>query len=89
MTDPGYRDVACSFCDRHNRDVRIVAGRDGLTICQVCVAAAAEIIDAEPEPLRPRAAGRRGGRSRPGQSADEGLRRDQARATTAIAARTG
>jgi ClpX C4-type zinc finger len=47
MSDPGYRDVTCSFCDRHNRTVHIVAGRDGLTICQVCVAAAAEMIDAD------------------------------------------
>lgn len=43
--DPGYRDVTCSFCDRHNRTVHMVAGRNGLTICQVCVAAAAESID--------------------------------------------
>ncbi len=43
--DPGFRDVTCSFCDRHNRTVHMVAGRDGLTVCQVCVAAAAESID--------------------------------------------
>ena len=46
-SDPGYRDVTCSFCDRHNREVHIVAGRDGLTTCQVCVAAAAEVVDAD------------------------------------------
>jgi hypothetical protein len=43
----GYRDVTCSFCDRHNREVHIVAGRDGLKICQVCVAACATAIDAD------------------------------------------
>jgi hypothetical protein len=43
----GYRDVRCSFCDRHNREVHIVAGRDRLTICQVCVAACATAIDAD------------------------------------------
>jgi hypothetical protein len=43
----GYRDVTCSFCDRHNREVHIVAGRDGLMICQVCVARCAEVFDAE------------------------------------------
>jgi hypothetical protein len=43
----GYRDVRCSFCDRHNRDVHTVAGRDGLRICQVCVAKCAEAIDAD------------------------------------------
>jgi hypothetical protein len=43
----GYRDVRRSFCDRHNRDVHIVAGRDGLRICQVCVAKCAEAVDAD------------------------------------------
>lgn len=43
----GYRDVRCSFCDRHNRDVHVVAGRDGLVICQVCVAKCAEVVDAD------------------------------------------
>ena len=47
VTDRGHQDVRCSFCDRHNRDVHIVAGRDGLRICQVCVARAAEVIDAD------------------------------------------
>jgi hypothetical protein len=45
--DPGYQDVTCSFCDRHNRDVHLVAGRHGLTICQVCVARCAEILDTD------------------------------------------
>ena len=44
LTD-GYRDVMCSFCDRHNREVHIVAGRNGLLICQVCVASCAALID--------------------------------------------
>jgi ClpX C4-type zinc finger len=43
----GYRDLTCSFCDRHNREVHLVAGRDGLTICQVCVAACATVMDGE------------------------------------------
>lgn len=48
-TVPGaaYQDVTCSFCGRHNREVHMVAGRDGLTICQVCVAGAAASIDAD------------------------------------------
>jgi len=41
----GYRDVTCSFCGRHNREVHMVGGRDGLTICAVCVAGCAEILD--------------------------------------------
>jgi ClpX C4-type zinc finger len=41
----GYRDVTCSFCDRHNSAVHMVGGRDGLTICAVCVARCAEILD--------------------------------------------
>jgi ClpX C4-type zinc finger len=45
--DPGYRDVTCSFCDRHNREVHVVAGRNGLIICSVCVAACADILDGE------------------------------------------
>jgi hypothetical protein len=47
LGDAGYRDVTCSFCDRHNRDVHVVAGRDGLRICQVCVAKCAEAIDGD------------------------------------------
>jgi ClpX C4-type zinc finger len=47
VADPGYRDVTCSFCGRHNRQVHMVEGRDGLRICQVCVAAAAESIDTD------------------------------------------
>ncbi|HVQ95866.1 MAG TPA: ClpX C4-type zinc finger protein [Mycobacteriales bacterium] len=45
--DPGYRDVTCSFCDRHNRDVHMVGGRDGLVICSVCVAGCAESLDGD------------------------------------------
>ena len=45
QTDPGHRDVTCSFCDRHNREVHMVGGRDGLTICSHCVARCAEILD--------------------------------------------
>jgi hypothetical protein len=40
-----YRDVTCSFCDRHNREVHMVAGRNGLVICSVCVAACAVNLD--------------------------------------------
>jgi hypothetical protein len=47
VTDRGYRDVTCSFCGRHNREVHMVEGGDGLRICQVCVAAAADSIDAD------------------------------------------
>jgi hypothetical protein len=47
VTDRGYRDVTCSFCGRHNREVHMLEGRDGLRICQVCVAAAADSIDAD------------------------------------------
>ncbi len=43
--EPGYQDVTCTFCGRHNRDVHIVATKAGPTICQVCVARCAEIID--------------------------------------------
>ena len=43
--DPGYRDVVCSFCDRHNREVHMVGGRDGLIICAACVARCADILD--------------------------------------------
>lgn len=46
--DPGhYSDVVCSFCGRHNREVRVVANDDGLVICQVCFAKCAEIFDQE------------------------------------------
>jgi hypothetical protein len=48
VTDPShFSDVVCSFCGRHNRDVRVVANDDGLVICQVCVSKCAEIFDAE------------------------------------------
>jgi ClpX C4-type zinc finger len=42
----GYQDVTCSFCGRHNREVRVVAHAD-LVVCQICVAACAEIFDDE------------------------------------------
>jgi hypothetical protein len=45
QADPGYRDVTCSFCGRHNRAVHMVGGRDGLAICAVCVTRCAEILD--------------------------------------------
>ena len=48
MSDPThFQDRTCSFCGRHNRDVHLVATESGLTICQVCVARCAEIIDAD------------------------------------------
>lgn len=48
MQDPTlYSDVVCSFCARHNREVRVVANDAGLIICQVCVARCAEIFDVE------------------------------------------
>lgn len=47
-TDPAhYQDVSCSFCGRHNREVRVVANDAGLVVCQVCVARCAEIFDDE------------------------------------------
>jgi ATP-dependent protease Clp ATPase subunit len=46
--DPShFSDVTCSFCGRHNRDVRVVANDAGLIICQVCVAKCADIFDQE------------------------------------------
>ena len=42
-----FSDVVCSFCGRHNRDVRVVANDAGLVICQVCVAKCARIFDEE------------------------------------------
>jgi ClpX C4-type zinc finger len=48
MQDPSHHsDVTCSFCGRHNREVRVVSNDAGLIICQVCVAKCAEIFDAE------------------------------------------
>jgi hypothetical protein len=44
---PGFRDITCSLCDRHNRDVHMVGARDGLIICAVCVARCAEVLDAD------------------------------------------
>lgn len=47
-TDPThFSDVTCSFCGRHNRDVRVVAADTGPVVCQVCVAKCAEIFDEE------------------------------------------
>jgi hypothetical protein len=46
--DPNrFSDVVCSFCGRHNRDVRVVRNDAGLIICQVCVAKCAQIFDEE------------------------------------------
>jgi ATP-dependent protease Clp ATPase subunit len=42
-----FSDVVCSFCGRHNREVRVVANDAGLIICQVCVAKCAQIFDEE------------------------------------------
>jgi hypothetical protein len=42
-----FSDVVCSFCGRHNREVRVVTNDAGLVICQVCVAKCADIFDAE------------------------------------------
>jgi hypothetical protein len=48
VEDPShFRDVVCSFCGRHNREVRVVANDADLIICQVCVAKCAEIFDEE------------------------------------------
>lgn len=48
VQDPShFSDVACSFCGRHNREVRVVSNDAGLIICQVCVAKCAEIFDVE------------------------------------------
>jgi hypothetical protein len=48
VQDPShFSDVTCSFCGRHNRDVRVVTNLGGLVICQVCVAKCATIFDEE------------------------------------------
>jgi hypothetical protein len=48
VPDPShFSDVTCSFCGRHNREVRVVANDAGLIICQVCVAKCAGIFDEE------------------------------------------
>jgi hypothetical protein len=48
VSDPSaFSDVVCSFCGRHNREVRVVANDHALIVCQVCVAKAAEIFDSE------------------------------------------
>jgi hypothetical protein len=44
-----FSDVVCSFCGRHNREVRVVTNDAGLIICQVCVAKCAVIFDDEVE----------------------------------------
>jgi hypothetical protein len=41
----GYQLVDCSFCGRPNRQVHIVAGRDGLHICSVSVEKCADVLD--------------------------------------------
>ena len=53
QADPGYRDVICSFCDRHNRQVHMVGGGDGLIICSVCVARCAEVLDKDAGAISP------------------------------------
>jgi ClpX C4-type zinc finger len=46
--DPShFSDVVCSFCGRHNREVRVISNDAGLIVCQVCVAKAAAIFDEE------------------------------------------
>jgi ClpX C4-type zinc finger len=48
VPDPSdFNDVVCSFCGRHNREVRVVTNDAGLVVCQVCVAKCADILDAE------------------------------------------
>ncbi len=48
VEDPAaFSDVACSFCGRHNREVRVVTNDAGLIVCQVCVATCVEIFDTE------------------------------------------
>ena len=42
-----FSDVTCSFCGRHNREVRVVTNDAGLVVCQVCVAKCADIFDEE------------------------------------------
>lgn len=42
-----FSDVVCSICGRHNREVRVVSTDAGLIVCQVCVAACAQIFDEE------------------------------------------
>ena len=42
-----FSDVTCSFCGRHNREVRVVRNDAGLILCQVCVAKAARVFDDE------------------------------------------
>ena len=56
VADPShFSDVVCSFCGRHNRDVRVVSNDLGFIVCQVCVAMCAQIFDEEvglePPPL--------------------------------------
>jgi hypothetical protein len=44
MQNPShYSDVTCSFCGKHNREVRVVSN----DACQVCVAKCAAIFDTE------------------------------------------
>ena len=44
VAEPGFTDVECSFCGRHNREAHMV-GREDLRICSVCVARAASVLD--------------------------------------------
>jgi hypothetical protein len=58
MQDPSqFSDVVCSFCSRHNREVRVVSTDAGLIICQVCVAKCAQIFDEEVGIAGPEAGG--------------------------------
>jgi hypothetical protein len=62
VQDPShFSDVVCSFCDRHNREVRVVSNDAGLIICQICVAKSAEIFDQWSASTRLRSAGRSAG----------------------------
>ena len=45
--------LVCSFCDRHNREVRVAANDAGLIICQGCVAKASQFDDDVRLPDRP------------------------------------
>jgi hypothetical protein len=47
MTDPGWTDVTCSFCGRHNRERHMVGLRDDLVICSVCVSKCADVLDGD------------------------------------------
>jgi hypothetical protein len=40
-----FRDVVCSMCGRHNRDVHMVSSESGVIVCSVCVGKCAEVLD--------------------------------------------